>query len=337
MGKNVVYSVLIEISAISMFFYINTFYQVLITLALHGIACGLIASFLQLLLPKRYRKNKLRSFILLISLGFFLFVPGYIMLLLMVLYLLRRQKTKTSSEIETLSLEELFMSNIILKTNTFGEAPLYLLNTLNSVGEQKLSSISSLIADAKNPRILGHVSRIISGQHDELRLSVFSTLLRLEKSIQDRINALIQKLEEEDSEEKRVFLLYDLSRSYYDLVYFGILDKELEKVTLKKAEEYLLQAMEKKEHVEFYIQMGRIELAKGNYPEAEKALTRASQLNNVHPLRYMPYLAEAYFGMGYYDKVKEIFSKNAEYLRYSINPALYYLEAFWEPTHESFN
>ncbi|MCS7262875.1 MAG: hypothetical protein NZ560_05625 [Aquificaceae bacterium] len=334
MGKNILYSILLETAVVGMFFHVNDLRHVLMILMIHAFACGLVASFLQTLLPKRYKKNRLKAFLLLTSLGFFLFVPGYIMLLVMTLYLLRRQKAETFLDVETLSVEELFMSNIVLKTNTFGEGPLYLLNRLSGVSEQKLSSISSLIVDAENPRILAYVSRVVSGEHDELRLSVFSTLLRLEKSIQDRINALIQRLEEEDSEDKRVLLLYDLSRSYYDLVYFGILDKELERLTLKKAEEYLMQAMEKRENAEFYIHMGKIELARGNYPQAERALLKAKEFNNVHPTRYMPYLAEAYFGMGYYDKVKEIFRESAEYLKYSVNPALYYLKVFWEPRHE---
>lgn len=329
MRKEIYYSLGAEVAALTSFFFMQNFYQVIFVLASHLIACILISPLLLTLLPDRYKKHKGRSLILLVSLGFFLFVPGYVLLLITTIYLLRTQKVRPITNMESFSIEELFTSNVLPKISTLGEGPLYIVSKIRDMDEKKFNVLSSLLLEMKNPRILDYLSTALGSRHDELRLYIFSTLLRLEKSIQERISLLNKNLENNISDTEKAITLFELAQSYYDLVYFKLVDKELERITLQKAEEYLTKAINIRKNPEFYILMGKIKLVERNYALAEEFLLKALNLNHIHPIRYIPYIAEVYFSKGEYQKVKKIILENLEYLKFSANPYIYYIVEFW--------
>ncbi|MEM5882581.1 MAG: hypothetical protein QXS69_03940 [Candidatus Aenigmatarchaeota archaeon] len=259
--------------------------------------------------------------------GFFLFVIGYVLLVIAVLYLLRYQKNLMGDNIKSFSLYELLADRMPPKVSSFGEAPLYSIIFRDNIPKSRLELISLVITEVKNPKLIEYVSRLIGHENDELRLSVTSLYYKLENSIQERIKHLLERLE--SSKEDKAYLFFELSQSYYDLVYYKLVDKELEIVTLQKAEEYIYKAMNIKDAPEFYILLGKIYIAKKEYSKAIETLNKVSQYKYVNPVKYVPYMAEAYFGNGNVSEVKNVIQKYSDSLRYTINPNLIYVIDFW--------
>lgn len=336
MRKELYYSILFEVSAVTNLIFMKSAYQLFLTLILHLIACILIVNVLTFLLPKRYKKDRTRvigAFISLTLLGFFLFLLGYISLTVLTVYLLRNQKTIVETNIKSYSLDELFLDKMPARVNLFGEAPLYFAIFRENIPKSRLDLVSLIISEAKNPKLIEYASRFISSDNDELRLSAASLYYKLENSIQERIKHLLEKLRSEKSKEEEAYTLYELAKSYYDLIYYKLVDKELEAITLKKAEEYLKKAISIKETPEFYIFLGKIYIAKKEYPNAIEALHKVSQYKHINPISYVPYIAEAYFGSGNFLEVKNVIERYSKSLRYTINPYLVYLIDFWERKH----
>ena len=179
------------------------------------------------LLPERYKKDKKRiagAFISLTLIGFFLFVVGYVLLVVAVFYLIIYQKNITEDNIKSFSLYELLADRVPPKVNLFGETPLYSI-IFDNVPRSRLELIHLVMAEVKNPKLIEVVSKLISRRDEELRLSITSLYYKLENSIQERIKHLLERLE--SSKEDKAYLFFELSQSYYDLVYYKLVDKEL--------------------------------------------------------------------------------------------------------------
>lgn len=327
--KDLFYSLIAEAAAVANLFYLQSFYQLILLLLSHLIACLLMVPLIFPLLLKRYKRYAKRITFLLISICFLMFFPGYLLLLSVFLYLLVSRKKRVSARIESFSLSEFLASSVSLKGRAMGEAPLYLLQKSGGLRGKEVDLLATLILEIKNPRLLNNAAGILSSQYDELRLSVFSSLTRLEKSIQERISLLSERLKEDLPDEEKADVLFKLAQNNYDLVYHKLVDEELEKLTLQKAEDYLLQAMKVKQDAEFLILMSKVQMAKKDLTSAEKFLISAVELNRLHPTRYAPYLAEIYFRKGKYGRVVELLSKYARDLKYSMNPYLAYIYEFW--------
>ncbi|MEJ7554645.1 MAG: hypothetical protein WKI50_01755 [Aquificaceae bacterium] len=327
--KGIYYSLFLEIAAIANLIFLKSAYQLFLLIFLHFIACFSIVNVLIHLLPERYKKDKKRiagAFISLTLIGFFLFVVGYVLLVVAVFYLLRYQKNITEDNIKSFSLYELLADRVPPKVNLFGETPLYSI-IFDNVPRSRLELIHLVMAEVKNPKLIEVVSRLISRRDEELRLSITSLYYKLENSIQERIKHLLERLE--SSKEDKAYLFFELSQSYYDLVYYKLVDKELEIVTLQKAEEYIYKAMNIKDAPEFYILLGKIYIAKKEYSKAIETLNKVSQYKYVNPVKYVPYIAEAYFGSGNISEVRNVIQKYSDSLRYTINPNLIYVIDFW--------
>lgn len=331
MRKEVYYSILAEAGVVANLLLLNDMYQLFIILILHLIACAFINIMLINFLPKRYKKNRKRiigAFFALTFLGFSLFIIGYLALLVISLYLLRKQKS-AEVPIKSFSLQELVTDRIPPKVNTYGEAPLYLLLAREEIPKSKLDVLSLIIAETKNAKLLGYVSKILSSSNDELRLSASSAYYKLEKEIQERINKLMDNFKMEASSFRKAYILFNIAQNYYDLVYYKLAEKELENITLQKAEEYIKEAIILREDPEFYILLGKIYIAKKEYSKAIEVLTKLSQKVYVNPIRYIPYMAEAYFGMGDLERTKILIKKHIRELSYTVNPYLVYIKDFW--------
>ncbi|MEJ7622332.1 MAG: hypothetical protein WKI49_07505 [Aquificaceae bacterium] len=327
--KGIYYSLFLEIAAIANLIFLKSAYQLFLLIFLHFIACFSIVNVLIHLLPERYKKDKKRiagAFISLTLIGFFLFVVGYVLLVVAVFYLLRYQKNITEDNIKSFSLYELLADRVPPKVNLFGETPLYSI-IFDNVPRSRLELIHLVMAEVKNPKLIEVVSKLISRRDEELRLSITSLYYKLENSIQERIKHLLERLE--SSKEDKAYLFFELSQSYYDLVYYKLVDKELEIVTLQKAEEYIYKAMNIKDAPEFYILLGKIYIAKKEYSKAIETLNKVSLYKYVNPVKYVPYIAEAYFGSGNISEVRNVIQKYSDSLRYTINPNLIYVIDFW--------
>lgn len=330
--RNVYYSIVAELTAIGSMLYIQNLYTITSGLILHLVACFLISIPLSRIIPERYRKKEKWTIPVLTLLGFFLLVVGYALLLFTTLYLLRFQRRVKSEQFLTLSLEDMFVINALPKERRMGESPLYLIERLSSTRfdtDKKIEAVSSIILNVNDARVIRKIIKLLGSENDEFRLFTFSKLNSIEKAIQDRIKAIMEKMEKGVTEEERAFLLYELAQSYYDLVYYGLVGKEEEVNVLKRAEERLKEALRIKKVAEFYILLGKIYIATKEYKKAEEALQRVSSFSSVHPMRYIPYLAEVLYRKGEYRKIRPLCEEHAEYIKYSANPYVYYCAEFW--------
>ncbi|MCS7262484.1 MAG: hypothetical protein NZ560_03605, partial [Aquificaceae bacterium] len=98
--KDLFYSLIAEAAAVANLFYLQSFYQLILLLLSHLIACLLMVPIIFPLLLKRYKRYAKRITFLLISICFLMFFPGYLLLLSVFLYLLVSRKKRVSARIE---------------------------------------------------------------------------------------------------------------------------------------------------------------------------------------------------------------------------------------------
>lgn len=337
LSKALYYSLLAELLSLINLIYLVTVYQIALILLLHFVACLLVSLFLLNLLPARYRKEKFKAIGVLTLTGFLLYALGYAFVFILSIYLLRKQKEVEKKEINTLSMKEIFTERVISKGPIFGEAPLFFINNPEKSSSALVDKLSLILLESKDPKVIGTASKAISSSHDDLRLSASSALSKLERSIQEKIRELSETLEKKHLEQNtRAMALFDLAKCYYDLVYFRLVSDELKNYVLQKAEKCILQALSSVKLPEFYILLGKINLAKKNYDMAEECfltaidcIKRDNKFKEVPPLRYAPYLMEVYFEKRDFNRVKKLLMENTTYIKYPINPHLKFLAEFW--------
>ncbi|MEO2069525.1 MAG: hypothetical protein ABGX27_08490, partial [Desulfurobacteriaceae bacterium] len=220
--KKIYSSVTLETFAISGL-AIDNFYGSLITFfSFHSAASFLLALALAPGLPSRYKRSKVIFIILFLSLFFFP-VVGYGVSFVLYALILRMHKKTDDLISQIIPLDEIYVSDVVLEMRNLGEGALYQLLQEEKMDERILLSLKDNI----NPIVIELFKKALSSKNDEVRLLAFGVLSKVEKKINERINDLRTKYNEEENREKKATLARDIATLYWELIYLKIVDKEL--------------------------------------------------------------------------------------------------------------
>ncbi|RUM32419.1 MAG: hypothetical protein DSY32_00065 [Aquifex sp.] len=308
--KKILLSLAMELIGLEAVVYWNSVLSFILYLIFHGIASLLIAIALKLILPKRYKEGSIKTFFAVI---FFTGFLGYALALVVYLYLLL-ERHALPPVYEPVSQEDI--PEISFKGRKLGEGAAYQLNPKTVL----------YLTQFNHPAALNLLKKVVSSRNDELRLTAFSVIYNLEKTLIERISILKESMEKTKSEIEYFSVLSLLAELYWEIVYTGLADKELEKFYLHEALSYVKRALDIREEPKLLYLTGRIYLRLKEWDKAKEYLLKALE-KGFSPERVIPYLIEVLF---YKKDFKGIFSLAEKYSK--VTPADFrtmYLLRMW--------
>ena len=257
------------------------------------------------------------------SLTISLLVPvGGAALLTVAFYFLNNLKEK-SGELpsKTLDLEDVLNEFVVVKPRKFGEGALRIMAQFG--GKEK---ILLFLKDLLNPLSVETAKKFLKEKNDEIRLGAFSVLVKLEKEINDRISRLKEMYDLEKDTEKRAKIAKEIASYYWELLYFNLVDRELESFIVEEALKYAEEALEVLKDSDTAFVAGRMFLKQKKFEKAKKFLLFAYKNGNkIERNRVIPYLAEVEYYTGNIKNVRKLFKE----LPYSIYPNVQFAKVFW--------
>ncbi|HIP43441.1 MAG TPA: hypothetical protein EYG91_06085 [Aquifex aeolicus] len=261
----------------------------------HILSSFILALILKFFFPKKIKGNILGFFTLII---FFSGPAGFILAsILYITFLFTKEKKEEYSLIyEPINLKDI--PQVTFQGRKLGESSVLNLN---------LKTVFYL-RQFLHPASINLLKRAISANNDEIRLLSFSTINAIEKRLFENISMLKQSLKLTNNNAQRFNLLSSLAEMYWEFVYLGIADKELEEFYLKESLNYVKRSLEIKEESKLFFLMGRIYIKLGEYEKAKEALLKAINLG-FPPERVIPYLLEAFYNLKDFSSIIKIMGK----------------------------
>ena len=202
---------------------------------------------------------------------------GPILTILLYFYLVKRDKNSVQIKIHSLDLQQLKISYPII-TRDYREGPLerFLMNETSSQ-ERKVKLLSYLKEkfDKDDMRLF---QATLSGKGDESRLFCFGIINQMEKTLNDKINDLSQKLLKCNDPIKKSEYEKELGSLYWEFVYNRLVSKDLEEFYLKHAKKYILNTINSNpKDIELLILLAKIYLKMQKYDDAIKIFEDAAK------------------------------------------------------------
>ncbi len=200
----------------------------------HTIISIMIASIATLILKKRYIDKEIKIFFLIFILNFTIVLFGYMLSLWLIYYLNKTKQAKQIDNIKSLNIDQIYEDFPIIK-RSFGESFLPKIAQINSPNKIKAAVFMS---ENISKEFISIFKKLLADNSDEIRLYSFATLSSFEKSINDKIDSILDKLQDATSIERANYAL-TLAYLYWDLIYYDLIDKELKSSTLDQIRKYI--------------------------------------------------------------------------------------------------
>ncbi len=300
----------------------NSFYGYIMFYATHTIASFLISVFLYPFLPQHFKTKKKHFVITTTLIISSTFIVGFIFSIIVYLWAMRRQKDHEITPIMQISHKDFYEFPAIKRS--FGEGSATKLEG-NKTYKIKLLT---MISEFKTRETLSVVQKGISEEDDEVRLTSFSIVNKFTNKINEQIKSKLDEFEKSTDPKEKGEIAKELAKSYWDLIYFGLSDLELEKYILQMIERYTDTALELTQNdSEALFLKGRLFLYKKDLDNAEKYITNSIETGYDKEKAY-PYLAEVYFYKREYKKTKELIDEIAILER--LDPRLQTIMNMWK-------
>jgi tetratricopeptide (TPR) repeat protein len=318
--KKIYFSIFLETLALSSLKIGNFYLAILSFLFFHTGASAVLTSAAFPTLFSQFKKEKTILLTFFLSMFFFP-VIGYIILFFFYRFALETQEKATLIKVESIPIEEIVVETVTVKPRKFGEGALSQA-TNRDIDEKTILFLKNI----ESPISIEVARKALQNPKDEVRLSAFSILEKTERKINERISYLKTELEKEKDPKKKAFLCRNIAFLYWELIYFGVVDKELEDFVANEALKFIRIALQELDDPEIHLVAGKIFLKRKCFKEAKKHLEKAFESGNrLTKLRIIPYLAEANFYLGNLEMVKNLLSQ----LPYSLHPNVYFIKVFW--------
>lgn len=288
-----------ESSALGSLFLYNIYGYFLFFL-LHSAASFLLSIFLYPYLPN-HLKGKRKQFVFITSLiiASTSFI-GFIATFFVYLFFMRKQKEYETTPIIQISHRDYYEFPYVKRS--FGESSATKLEGSKNFKIRLLSMISEF----KTKDTLAVVKRGIAEEDDEVRLTSFSIMNKFVTKINNQIKIKLDEFDKSQDERSRGEISRDLAQYYWELIYYGLSDEELEKYVFQMIEKYTDLAINAiKDDPEIVFLKGKLYLYRKELDLAEDCFLDASLLGYDKEKIY-PYLAEVYFYKKDYKKTKNI-------------------------------
>ena len=280
-------------------------------LAVHTLACAIVASSCYVLVPRRFQQPRIMVWLLLFVFAFIAPVIGAIGLLLTVRTTLRQASDTSRLAIpESVNLPEYDVQGKDL--NRSGQGAIRSRLATNVPGDIRMQSLLSLQAvpnRVSNPIL----EDLLGDSTDDVRLVAFGMLDSEEKKISVLIHRERAYLNTDLTLEQRHNCLRHLAELHWGLTYAALAQGELRVHILGQAREFLEAAIA----VDVLLTSGlfflkaRILLAQGDLESAEQALLRALDMGQSK-ISALPYLAEMAFRRREFARVEQLMQQLVE-------------------------
>lgn len=318
-------SVLFEIGAFFSIF--SDFYgSIFAFFILHGIATLILSIVIWTFVPKKYKIPFPMSIIALNVLLFITPVMNYLAFLIFV-FILRKQKRLPLDALESIPFFELFDEKFRINRRKFGESSVREFVQKKEIPSDLRLKAFLFLTEIGSPESVRLIKAGLQDPDDEIRLLSFSVIDKVEKRISEEIHKNLNRLKYTKDKKELGKIYSKLAGLYWENVYIGIADPEISDFYLTEAEKYAKLSIDLVGDDPYIdLLLGRIYLQKGELDASAQHLHKALS-SGIPQFKVAPYLAELYFRIGRYSKIKEIM-KRYRYLKY--DPFFYPVAVLWE-------
>jgi len=289
-------------------------------LTVHLFSSLLVSLLLSFSLREKIKDLK-RALITFLTVSSLIPVGGAVLLVVAFYFLYSARETQVQLPSKTLDIENVLNEFVVVKPRKFGEGALRIMTQFKGKQEVLL-----FLKDLLNPFSVKSAKKFLKEKNDEIRLGAFSILVKLEKEINNRISTLKEMYEREQDTFKRAKLAKEIASYYWELLYFNLVDKELESFIIEEALKYAEESLEVLKDSDTAFITGRMFLKKREIEKARKFLLFAYRNGNrIEKNRVIPYLAEAEYYTGNITGVRRLFGE----LPYSVYPNVQFAKVFW--------
>ena len=225
------------------------------------------------------------------------------------LTLLKWGKVEYIEDYEAFNLQDALYKEVSFKPVRYGESAFFkFLYEINVPTEAKLKAIITLEQD-RTPKSIALLRKALSSVDDEVRLFAFVAINKLENNINASIQKNLEKLKEVEDEQQQAIIKGEIAFLYWDMLYYRVVDEEMKTFILSQIEKYAEEArrfLGNEPKLLFLI--FAVKLERGEYKEAEELMEILLEFEFMED-KVAPQLAELYYKMGKFDKIKYIFNR----------------------------
>ena len=304
-------------------------------LAVHALACAVLALALLPLLPGRLRQPPLAVLALLFSLAFFIPFLGLVALLLAV-GVMRMLPVRERDTHFRLAAPPEFLLSVRDPPRLFrGLSIRQLLTDVHAAATLRTRALNAIAS--KPARIAGDLLRkLLSDPVEDLRLVAYGLLDTQEKALRTRISeqaALLEQLTTEPHRHSasRIEVLRHLAELNFELVYQSLVQGDVREHTLARAIEHAQAAIALDPGNGGLRQLlARMHLEQGDIDRACDDLIRATE-DGLPDNRVLPYLAEMAYRRGDWRSVRALMHRIDPL---TVTPRMAALVRYWQTAGE---
>lgn len=283
--------------------------QLALFFAGHMLASFLVALLVTASMPRRFSGRRRWLLALFSSISFFIPVLGMLGMIVIVVFFRFTRHRARRSEFHSLKLPP-FMEEGARVAPGMGEGGAWSrLRTASLPRPQRLKAL--LAAGNSGGPTANRLLHLATGDSDdEIRLLAFNLFNRQERVISHAISLNLEALKEATDDQQRAVIYRSLAQSYWEIVYNGLAQAELQDFFIDQALSYASAArsMDQKDPM-LPLLMGRMYLMRRQTEEAERAILEAQALGAL-PSRVLPYLAELAFLRRDYVELKNLITQD---------------------------
>lgn len=264
----------------------------------HALACASFSALSWLFLPNKYKFPLPRTIAFLFLFNFLLPLVGMIgttLSLLIALYLPRKQPIATWKECETIPLP--LSPNDVLDSPYGTGALMDIL--IHSDDTKRRALAVGAICNLPRKQAVPLLQLALKDLSDDVRLLAYASLEAVESEINEHLSLFKKQYEQT----KQAHKAFEVAQQFWELCYLGIAEGALKKHYLEQAEHYLNLSNKAETRASNMLLLGRVKLAQHQPETAIQYLSEAME-GGIRLKQVAPYLAEAAFNLGNYDKVR---------------------------------
>lgn len=183
----------------------------------------------------------------------------------------------------------------------------------DQVSRHKKLHLVKTLKTIQGPESINAIKKLRGDQDDEIRLLSFASFNKFEKDIMRRIKKIRQRV---DAFPEEMNNWLDLAELHWELLYFNLVEGELEEFVVERINQYLEKAhllTDDTSSSRILRLESKIALKKKDYISAEKTLSELQAIEGTSS-KTIPYLVEIAYLKGDFNTCKRLFRENQEFV-----------------------
>ncbi len=297
-----------------------------VAILLHILASGLFTLLQIRFLPKLYYSQRRLITLLLFCFNFIVPVLGMVTGWILLLWGFHKsQQIEIEKDVEDIDMENLGDDFPVI-SRAFGEGSLPSLLTSTTAPAAKKIRALTLLTRMKSKASVTLIKKTLQDKDDEVRLVGFSMIDKMEKQINEKIHHLSNVAKVHPDPIQRAQANKELAYTYWEQLYQGLIDAQLEKFVLENILKHIDAAKALiTNDPKLYKLEGRILLSQKRYTNAREAFLKAMEYGIVES-EIASFMAQIAFEERNYSRITYWMQKVPEQ---SINYQLHALRAVW--------